>query len=306
MHRREFSHSLAALAAIGAAAPSRALAAPAPSPVGAQGRFQLVKDWTFGRSASGATVHDMNQLRREFFFRYIYDHGRLEKLDKEWSRHLDYPEGDPRTLHAFTADALVLKARVPPGGGMHDGGIESGMLRAALPVEPGMYVEMSAKLPRGLGVWPAFWLNPGVETADGEIGPTPWPPEIDIFEFYVWQGRDAPRIMECNTQDNGDRAKYGGENDLFTVLKDGKLDTGIDYSADYHTFALDWVKDKPVWMLDGKKIKQTTYSWPGPPAHILITNQIGMTLNGVDLGGMKASGDNWDYSIRHLRVWRRS
>ena len=304
MRRREFTLGAAAvgLDAFGA---DRASAAPTLSPVGAQGSFHLLKDWTFGRSAPGTTVHDMTALRRDFFFRYIYNGGKLDKLDKEWSRHLDYPENDPRSLHQFTADALLLKGRVPPGGGLHDGGIESGMLRAALPVTPGMYVEMSAKLPRGLGVWPAFWLNPGVETADGHIGPTPWPPEIDIFEFYVWQGRDTPRIMESNTQDNGEPAKYGGEHDLFTEFKNGKLDTGVDYSKGYHTFALDWVKDRPIWMVDGKKVKQTTYGWPGPPAHILVTNQIGFSLAGTDLSGMKPGGDDWDYAIRHLRVWRR-
>lgn len=304
MRRRDFTLGATAMAGslLGADA---AYAAP-PSPMGGQGRFELLKDWTFGASAPGATVRDMDALRRNFFFRYIYNQGRLDKLDHEWSRHADYPQNDPRSLHHFAADALVLKARIPPGGGLHDGGIESGMLRAKLPVTPGMYVEMRAKLPHGLGVWPAFWLNPGVETDDGHFSALPWPPEIDIFEFYVWQGRTAPRIMESNTQDNGDPAKYGGEHDLFTDFKGGKLDLGVDFSQDYHTFALDWVQDKPIWMLDGKKIKQTTYSWPAPPAHILITNQIGMNLNGVNLSGMQPDVNDWDYSVKHLRVWKRA
>ena len=304
MRRRDFG--LGGAAAAGAFAGGDLSSAALPrKPEGAQGRFTLVKDWTFGARAPGSTVRSMAALQRDFFFRYIYDQGRLERNSHEWSRHTVYPEGDPRSLHQFTADALVLKGRVPPGGGLHEGGIESGMLRAKLPVTPGMYVEMRAKLPRGLGVWPAFWLNPGVEDDAGQFSALPWPPEIDIFEFYVWQGRNAPRVMECNTQDNGDPAKYGNPRDLFTALKDGKLDEGVDFSADYHTFALDWVEGKPIWMLDGRKIKQTTYDWRAPPAHILVTNQIGFTLNGTDLSAMKADQAGWDYAVKHLRVWRR-
>lgn len=53
------------------------------------------------------------------------------------------------------------------------------------------------------GCWPAFWLNPGVEYPDGHFSALPWPPEIDIFEFFVWQHRTRPKIMECNVRVNG-------------------------------------------------------------------------------------------------------
>ncbi len=294
MQRRSF---LAAAGATLLAGPDR--------PVGAKGAFALVKDWRFGRNRQDATVHDMTELKRDFRFRYIYDHGRLDGLPTYWSRHRDYPEGDPRSLHVFEDSALVLKGRVPPGGGLHPGGIRSGMLRALLPVTEGMYVEMRAKLPRGLGVWPAFWLNPGVEYPDGTFSALPWPPEIDIFEFYVWQGRTRPTIMECNVQVNGKPQDYGNPHDTFSLFEHGRYDPGIDFSADFHVFALDWQAGLPTWILDGKRIKQTAYRWNAPPAHILVTNQIGMTLKGVDLTGMRADESNWDYTLDYLRVWQR-
>jgi hypothetical protein len=287
------------------AAPRLARAdAPARVPVGATGPFDLVADYTFGKHRADATITGRGALDHAFRYRYIYAQGRLDHLPTYWSVHRDYPDGDPRNLHVFTDNSLILKARIPHGGGLHPGGIESGMLRALLPVEPGMWVEMRAKLPRGLGVWPAFWLNPGVEYPNGTFSATPWPPEIDIFEFFVWQGRTRPKLMESHVQTAGRDADFGNPHDLFTLYGPHGYDPGIDFSEDFHIFALNWVEGRPIWLLDGKEIKQTVYEWHAPPAHILITNQIGMTLPGVNLDGMQATPNDWDYSVDYLRVFK--
>jgi hypothetical protein len=275
-------------------------------PLGETGDVRLLKNWTFGSARSDATVTTKMDLDRSFRYRYIYDHGKLDGLPTYWSRHRDYPDHDPRSLHVFTSDGLILKARIPAGGGLFTGGIESGMLRALLPVTPGMVIEMRAKLPTGLGVWPAFWLNPGVETADGKIGPTPWPPEIDIFEFFVWQGRSKPMAMSMHVQTDGHPERYGNPHEVFNLAGKNDYEPGVDFSADFHVFALDWQEGRPIWLVDGKPVQQTVYHWDAPPAHILITNQIGMNLKGVDLKGMSIAGEaGWDYTIDYLRVWRR-
>lgn len=274
-------------------------------PVGTHGKFKLIKDWTFGSNRPKATIRNMDELGAEFRFRYIYDNGRLDTLPSYFTVHRNYPQGDPRSLHVFSESALTLKARQPPGGGLRPRGLESGMLRALLPITPGMYVEMRARLPRGLGVWPAFWLNSGVEYPNGSFSALHWPPEIDIFEFFVFQGRDRPRLMEGNIQTNHRPQEFGFPHDLFSLFGPHGYDPGIDFSADFHVFALDWVEDRPIWVVDGRPVKQTVYHWPGPPAHILVTNQIGMVISGVDLTGMKVLGSEWDYSIDYLRVWTR-
>jgi hypothetical protein len=289
---------------------SAARAAPSapPRPAGISGTPKLLANWTFGRRSPDATIHDKTELDKEFRYRYIFNNGKLDRIPNCWSVYRDYPEGDPRSLHVFEDDALVLKTRIPPGGGLRPGGIESGMLRALLPFTPGMVVEMRAKLTHGLGTWPAFWLSPGVEYPDGHFSATPWPPEIDIFEFIEWQGRDRPRLMECHVQTNNDPAKYGNPRDLFLSADWGPkgYDPGIDFSAGFHTFALDWQKDAPIWMVDGQRIKQTRYLWNAPPAHILVTDSIGPQLAGVNLAGMKVDEPAWDYTIKWLRVWRRT
>jgi lysophospholipase L1-like esterase len=272
--------------------------------------FTLLKNWTFGNERSAATVRNKAELDQDFYYRYIWEGGKLDKFKTYWAYHRDYPEGDPKSLHVFSANALALKGRIPPGGGLRERGIESGMLRAKLPVTPGMYIEMRAKLPGGVGVWPSFWLEEGVQYPDGTFSQPPKSlPEIDIFEFFNWDGRPETRILTGNIQVFGNAAAYGNPHDIFTTFKnvgyEKHLDLGFDCSKDFHVFALDWVQNKPIWLLDGKPIKQTYYEWHGPPAHVTVVNSIGMNLPGVKQTQMTADEKPWDYAIDYIRIWDR-
>jgi lysophospholipase L1-like esterase len=292
--------------AIGAALVSPAAGAePQPYLLQPEGQqFTLLKNWTFGNRRPDATVRDKAALDQDFYYRYIWENGKLDKFNTYWSYHRDYPEGDPKALHVFSEGALTLKGRIPPGGGLRDRGLESGLLRAKMPVTPGMYIEMRARLTGGVGVWPNFWLEEGVQSADGTFSKPPKAlPEIDIFEFFNWDGRPETRHMTCNIQTFGHPEAYGNPHDIFTLLKKGELDVGFDCAKDFHVFALDWVENRPIWLLDGKPIKQTYYEWHGPPAHIVVANSIGMMLSGVKQTQMVADEKQWDYVIDYLRVW---
>jgi len=91
-----------------------------------------VKNWTFGAKRADATVRDKAALDADFYYRYIWENGKLDKFKTYWSYHRDYPEGDPKSLHVFSDGALTLKGRIPEGGGLKERGIESGLLRAKL------------------------------------------------------------------------------------------------------------------------------------------------------------------------------
>lgn len=271
-------------------------------------QFKLLKNWTFGNARPDATVHNKAELDQEFYYRYIWEGGKLDKFKTYWSYHRDYPEGDPKSLHVFEGNTLVLKGRIPPGGGLHDRGIESGMLRGKIPVTPGMYIEMRARLTGGVGAWPSFWLEEGVQYPDGTFSAPPKAlPEIDIFEFFNWDGRPQTRIFTGNIQTFGGKAAYGNPYDIFTTFKNAgyekHLDLGFDCSKDFHVFALDWVENAPIWLLDGKPIKQTYYEWHGPPAHVVVTDSIGMNLPGVKQTEMVADEKQWDYTIDYVRIW---
>ncbi len=91
-------------------------------------------------------------------------------------------QGDRRdrsARHPFSIDKGVLSITAAPATGDMAGQIwektyTSGVLttKTSFSQQYGFF-DVRAKLPKGAGMWPAFWLLP----ADGS-----WPPEIDIFE----------------------------------------------------------------------------------------------------------------------------
>ena len=94
------------------------------------------------------------------------------------------------------------------------------------------YFEMRAKLPRGKGVWPAFWLLPS------DLG---WPPEIDVMESigdpaFVW-------TTAHSKVDKTPGVKHQVAPDVF------------------HTFAVSWDAKQIVWFVDGREVNRQ----PTPP-----------------------------------------
>lgn len=266
--------------------------------------WELVKDWTFGTTRPDATIRNKKELDEEFYYRYIYDSGKLDILPTYWSYHRDYEDGDPRSLHVFGEDNLTLKGRIPPNGGLKLRGIETGMLRAKTPFVPGMYVEMRCKVTKGVGAWPSFWLNPGVQYKDGTFSKLGWPPEIDIFEFYGFRNRVEARTFSSNIQTNKKPEKYGPPYEIFSVFQKSDYTPGMDFAAEYHVFALDWHENRPIWLLDGHPIKQVYYEWPAPPAHILVVNALGIEFAKADMKEMTADESNWDFVIDYIRVYK--
>jgi len=95
------------------------------------------------------------------------------------------------------------------------------------------YFEMSAQLPAGQGLWPAFWLMP----TDGS-----WPPELDIMEVL---GKDPSKLYTTvHTNETGSH----------TMSSQGE--TVADMSSGYHKYAVDWEADKITFYFDGKQVYQ--------------------------------------------------
>jgi len=99
-------------------------------------------------------------------------------------------------------------------------------------------IEARIKLPRGKGIWPAFWML-------GEsFNATNWPGcgEIDIMEMIGGGSNDG--TCHC--------AIYWDKDGLVSAAGSTILPDGI-FADDYHVFGIDWDKEAIRWFLDGKK-----------------------------------------------------
>ncbi len=100
------------------------------------------------------------------------------------------------------------------------------------------YFEIRAKLPKGKGFWPAFWLVP----MDAS-----WPPEIDIMEML---GHEPSLVHHTYHyfDAKGKRQKAAGSNET------------RDFSSAFSTFGIDWRPGLLIWYVDG----QESFRFSGP------------------------------------------
>jgi beta-glucanase (GH16 family) len=96
------------------------------------------------------------------------------------------------------------------------------------------YFEARIKLPGGLGVAPAFWLNSARRLRDGKIA---WPPEIDIFEFVINGVEDKTNMLHTGVASTGPQ---GGkvifsDTDFHNDWNDWKAT--YSFADDFHIFA---------------------------------------------------------------------
>ncbi len=143
------------------------------------------------------------------------------------------------------------------------------------------WFEARMKLPRGRGLWPAFWLLPQNRQ---------WPPEIDIMEH---KGRLADQVWLTvhERQPNTWRPK-----------SDGKQWGGPDFTADFHTFAIDWRADRIAWFVDGIERHQWRGNADFGPMYLILNLAIGGEWDGKpDATTPIPSAMEIDY----VRVYRR-
>lgn len=103
--------------------------------------------------------------------------------------------------------------------------------------------EARIKLPRGQGIWPAFWMLGDNFT---DIG---WPNcgEIDIMENI---GREPSTVH--GTVHGPGYSGAGGIGNSYT------LPGGDEFADDFHTFTLEWAPGSLTWYVDGNQFSHLT------------------------------------------------
>ncbi len=123
------------------------------------------------------------------------------------------------------------------------------------------YFEARIKAPAGQGFWPTFWLLPAIPPDPELSGGIFWPPEIDIME-----GRsDQPHRLYMTHHyasaypDPGSILNDWSRGGYHVQLYDGE-----DFTAGFHTYAVDWSPEAIVWYVDGvERARSTIFLPPG-------------------------------------------
>ncbi len=98
------------------------------------------------------------------------------------------------------------------------------------------HVETRMKIPRGQGMWPAFWM------LGDDLGSVGWPNsgEIDVMENVGFE----PGTVHGTIHGPG----YSGAGGIGAGYS---LPGGAAFAEDFHTFAVDWNPDSISWSVDG-------------------------------------------------------
>ncbi|MET9911574.1 lectin [Streptomyces sp. NPDC006476] len=102
------------------------------------------------------------------------------------------------------------------------------------------HVEARMKIPRGQGMWPAFWM----------LGtPVNWPDsgEIDVMENVGFE----PSTVHGTIHGPG----YSGSGGIGAAYS---LPGGQVFADAFHTFAVDWAPDSITWSVDGTVYQRRT------------------------------------------------
>ncbi|WP_405900766.1 lectin [Streptomyces sp. NBC_00727] len=105
------------------------------------------------------------------------------------------------------------------------------------------HVEARMKIPRGQGMWPAFWM------LGNDIGQVGWPNsgEIDIMENVGFE----PSTVHGTLHGPG----YSGSGGIGAGYT---LPNGQAFADAFHTFAVDWAPDSITWSVDGNVYQHRT------------------------------------------------
>ncbi len=131
-------------------------------------------------------------------------------------------------------------------------------------------VEARIKVPKGNGLWPAFWMM-GADFLTGR--PWPYNGEIDIMEVLGKDVKTSYSTVHAPAYNGG-----GGIGSPYT------LPNGADFSDDFHVWAANWDSKGIVYTLDGRtvftlskdQVEQTRGPWIfDHPFYIILNLAVG-------------------------------
>lgn len=162
--------------------------------------------------------------------------------------------------------------------------------------QQGGYFEIDAKLPRGRGCWPAFWL----------LGhPDDRRPEIDIMEAYPgggttssWGDANLNAVNYAVTTWHTNGAQAG-----FTMMD--WFMPSQNLSASFHKYAVEWDSQGCTYYFDGQQLGPkhlSTRIWL--PLYILLDLWFGGPSGVPNTTETPQGKANNSYEVRYVRAWQ--
>lgn len=162
------------------------------------------------------------------------------------------------------------------------------------------YFETTVKVPRGTGMWSAFWLHTNGATKVGNKGRDGT--EIDVYESS---------FIRANPTKTGNALHYDAYAKPLYKWDDHVTDVGYDlYDGEYHTYSLLWTPDRYVFYVDNNPVWATNYGGVSQVAQFLrLTVEIRDAKYGPygqKIGTFKnADDDSNDFCIKSVNVWQK-
>jgi beta-glucanase (GH16 family) len=129
------------------------------------------------------------------------------------------------------------------------------------------FVQITARVPFGKDLWPAFWLVPQNWQ---------WPPEIDILEHWGTSSTARATLRSTDAPQQ------------YSVVPTPDINKG------WHTFSLSWTKTRLTWWYDGKQVLTTTIGIPQQPMYLILN----LAVDNASPGGCSGT-----LNVKSVKIW---
>ena len=110
------------------------------------------------------------------------------------------------------------------------------------------YFEARIKIPKHDGTFPAFWLHHQKRSYEGT-----YKSEIDIMENLG----HAPQYIYNSFHYFTDVSRgFNGNPHFLKPKPQGQIYTGLEYSEDFHVYAVEWEPNRIIWYIDGQQVSE--------------------------------------------------
>lgn len=246
--------------------------------------YGLVKEWTFG---TGKTSNGTNSIAIN----------NTTELLAEWRDHLFNTA--PVDTRCYNIDANGWNLGIFNTGTSVLGQSFFGSINFT-----GLfgYFEIRAKLPPSGGCWSTFWLSGNfTDSLNNTNGGQQSQSEIDIMDAHFDGTTAAFKEVDFETRHTPNH----------TIINQTVDQAGVDLSADYHVYGLEWTSANQVqYYRDGVPIgSRFNYVWSNPstpnaPPNIQVSVQDMAFFDGVQASTFIAASAGAFMNIDYIRVWQ--